>query len=115
MGWRGNGIKPKSIESFQLSACLSLNNPPFNLNQNAKISLLMARFEKVLGVNNKGLGALKFVVFCTSPQFNELTVTGRNLSYLMKTINVYTSMSKLFSMLLQDSTLLFSITKRHDN
>ena len=52
MGWRGNGIKPKSIEPLQLTACMSLNNLPFKLNQNTKRSLLMARFEKVLGVTN---------------------------------------------------------------
>ena len=52
MGWRGHGIKPKSIESYQLTTCMSLNNPPFKLNQNTKVSLLMARLEKVLGVSN---------------------------------------------------------------
>ena len=52
MGWRGNVNKPKVIKSFQLSACLSLNNLPFKLNQNTKRSLLMARFEKVLSVSN---------------------------------------------------------------
>ena len=67
MGWTCNGIKPKQIESFQLTTCLSLNNSPFKLNQNTKRSLLMARFEKVLGVSNEGLDALKFVAFCTSP------------------------------------------------
>ena len=49
MGWRGNGINPKSIESLQLTPCPSLNNPPF---KNNKRSLLMAKFEKVLGVSN---------------------------------------------------------------
>ena len=49
----------------------------------------MDRFEKVLGVCNYVLGALKFVVFCTSPRFTESTTTGRNLIYLIKTINVY--------------------------
>ena len=52
MEWRGNGINPKSIESLQITACLSLNNPSFKLNQNIKRSLLMARFEKALGVSN---------------------------------------------------------------
>ena len=40
-----------SIESLQLIVCLSLNSP-FKLNQNTKISLSMARFEKVIGVCN---------------------------------------------------------------
>ena len=49
----GNGSKPKSIDSLQLTMCLSLNNPPFKLNQNTKLrSLLMAKFEKILGVSN---------------------------------------------------------------
>ena len=52
MGWRGNGINPKSIESLQLTACLSLNNLPFKLNQITKRSLLMSRIEKVLGLSN---------------------------------------------------------------
>ena len=43
---------PKLIESFQLTAYLSLNTLPFKLNQNTKRILLMARFEKVLGVSN---------------------------------------------------------------
>ena len=60
----------KLIESLQLTACLSLNNLPFKLNKNTKLSLLMARFEKVLGVSNEGLEALKFVAFCTSKRFN---------------------------------------------
>ena len=42
---------PKSIASLQLTVSLSLNTP-FKLNQNTKISLLMARFEKVIGVCN---------------------------------------------------------------
>ena len=42
---------PKSTESLQLTVCLSLNTP-FKLNQNTKISLLMATFEKVIGVCN---------------------------------------------------------------
>ena len=42
---------PKSTESLQLTVFLSLNTP-FKLNQNTKISLLMARFEKVIGVCN---------------------------------------------------------------
>ena len=49
--WRGNVIKPNSIESLQLTACLSLNYTPFKLNQNSKRSLLMDRFEKVLGMS----------------------------------------------------------------
>ena len=52
MGWADNGIDPKSIESLQLTTCLSLNAMPFQLNQNTKISLLVDRFEKVLGVSN---------------------------------------------------------------
>ena len=43
---------PNSVESLQLTARLSLNTLPFKLNQNNKRSLLMARFEKVLGVSN---------------------------------------------------------------
>ena len=42
---------PKSIESLQLIVRLSLNTP-FKLNQNTERSLLMARFEKVIGVCN---------------------------------------------------------------
>ena len=42
---------PKSIESLQLTVCLILN-APFKLNQNTKISLLMDKFEKVIGVCN---------------------------------------------------------------
>ena len=42
---------PKSIEFLQLTICLSLNTP-FKLNQNTKISLLMARFEKVIVLCN---------------------------------------------------------------
>ena len=38
----------KSIESLQQTVCPSLNT--LKLNQNTKISLLMARFEKVIGV-----------------------------------------------------------------
>ena len=52
MGWRENGIKPKSTESLQLTACMGLKKPPFKLNQNTKRSLLMAIFEKVLSVSN---------------------------------------------------------------
>ena len=43
--------EPKSTKSLQLTVFLSLNTP-FKLNQNTKISLLMARFEKVIGVCN---------------------------------------------------------------
>ena len=43
--------EPKSIESLQLIVCLSLNTP-FKLNQNTKKSLLMARFEKFIGVSS---------------------------------------------------------------
>ena len=58
------------------------------------------------------LVALKFVVFCTSPRFTESIVTGRNLNYLMKTINVYN--------LYVDTVFpchypLYCLTKRHDN
>ena len=42
---------PNSIESLQLTVCLGLNTP-FKLNQNTKRSLLMDRFEKVIGVCN---------------------------------------------------------------
>ena len=70
----------------------------------------MAIFEKVLGVSNSGLGALKFVVFCTGPRI-ESTVTGRNLSYLMKKINVYTSMLKQFSMLMRATTIFIVLPK----
>ena len=94
-----------SIEPLQLTTCPSLNNLSFKLNQNTKSSLLMARFEKVLGVSNIGLEVLIFFMFCTSPGFTESTVTCMNLSYLMKTINVYTSMSKPFSMLMHVATL----------
>ena len=41
----------ESSESLQLSVFVSLNTL-FKLNQNTKISLLMARFEKVIGVCN---------------------------------------------------------------
>ena len=41
------------LNPYNSTACLSLNNPPFKLNQNTKLqSLLMAKFEKVLGVIN---------------------------------------------------------------
>ena len=42
---------PKSIESLQFIVFLSLNTP-FKLNQNTKISLLMARFENFISVCN---------------------------------------------------------------
>ena len=61
---------------LKLTTCLSLNSP-LRLNQNTKRSLLMARFEEVIGVCNQVLGDLKFVVFCTSPRFGESKVTGR--------------------------------------
>ena len=41
----------ESTQSLQLNVFLSLNTL-FKLNQNTKISLLMARFEKVIGVCN---------------------------------------------------------------
>ena len=47
MGWVGNGINPKSIESLKLTACLSLNTLPFKLKKNTKGSLLMAKFIKL--------------------------------------------------------------------
>ena len=59
--------------------------------------------------------ALKFVVFCTSPRFNESTVKGRNLSYLMKTINV----NKLYVETVFHANAghypIYCLTKRHDN
>ena len=60
------------------------------------------------------LGALKFDMFCTSPRFTESIVIGRNLSYLMKIINVYNLYVKT---IFQDDAghyPLYCLIKRHD-
>ena len=59
--------------------------------------------------------ALKFVVFCTSPRFNESIVMGRNLSYLMKTINVYNLYVKTIFHVDAGHYPLYCLTKRQDN
>ena len=75
----------------------------------------MARFEKVLGASNKGIGDLKFVVICTSPRFSELIVMTRNLSYLMKTNNVYNLYVETIFHVDACHYPLYCLTKRHDN
>ena len=59
--------------------------------------------------------ALKFVVFCTNPRLSESTVTGRNLSYLMKTINMYNLYVEADFHADVGHYPLYCLTKRQDN
>ena len=54
-------------------------------------------------------------MFLTSPPFIESTVMGRNLSYLMKTINVYNLYIETGFHADAGHYPLYCLTKRHDN
>ena len=60
------------------------------------------------------LVALKFVVFCSGPLFTESIVTGRNLNYLIKTINVYNLYVETVFHADAFHYPLYFFTKRHD-
>ena len=62
----------------------------------------------------KGSG-LKFVVICTSKRFSESIVMSRNLSYLMKTSNVYNLYVEIVFHVDACHYPLYCLTKRHDN
>ena len=54
-------------------------------------------------------------MFCTSRGFNESIVTCRNLSYLMKKINVYNHYVETVFHADASHYPLYCLTKRHDN
>ena len=54
-------------------------------------------------------------MFHTSPHFTESTVMGRNLSYLMKTINVYNLYVETIFHVDAGHCPLYCLTKMHDN
>ena len=54
-------------------------------------------------------------MFSTSTRFSESIAIGRNLSYLMKTINVYNLYVKIVYDVDAGQYPLYCLTKKHDN